>query len=105
MERIEEVGGRDNAGGIGIAKEFGMMKLDIVAKDEGIGLSVGRNDPPLGNTGLGLKMFVEADESVVNLAAPPDDGLVFGKCGVEGGDAGRLVVSKYLFVAIVGDGA
>ena len=49
-----------------------------------------------------LQLFVEAHKAVIQLCAAPDEGLVFGIGRVEGGNARRLVVAEYLFVAVVG---
>ena len=58
-----------------------------------------------GDTGLWVELLVEAHQAVVELRTAPDEGLVFGVGGVEGGDARRLVVAENHLVAVVGDAA
>ena len=79
------------------------MEHNIIAQREGVLQSVAADGPALGNGGLHRQHGVELHEAVVELAAGPDDGLVAGKGGVEGGDAGTLVVAEdHLVVVAMG---
>ena len=105
VETVEEVLGGDGAGGVGGAEQGVFVEVNVVSEGECVGFAVGTDVPGFGDGGLGLQLLVETNQPVVQLGASPDDGLVFGEGGVEGSDAGRLVVAEYLFVGIVGNTA
>ena len=91
-EAVDEVVGDDASS---------VVEVYVVAEGEGVVESVAADGPVFGDGWLYLECGVEFDESVVELPADPDDALVFGEGGVEGGDAGAFVVAEYHFVRVV----
>ena len=90
------------ASAVGGAEEGAFVEKNVPAEGESVGFAVGADGPLAGYAGLWLQLFVEADKAVVQLCAAPNEGLVLGKGGVEGGDARRFVVAEYLPLAVVG---
>ena len=102
VEAVEEVGSSDRTCGVVCVEQRVFVKQNIAPQGEGVGLAVGADGPAVGDARLWLQLFVEAHKAVIQLCAAPDEGLVFGIGRVEGGNARRLVVAEYLFVAVVG---
>jgi len=59
---------------------------------KGIGQLVRGDVPGLCQGGDDVQVFVRLDQGIEELVCGPDDGLVLGKGGVEGGDARKFVV-------------
>ena len=81
------------------------MKKDVVSKGEIVGEAVRTDNPAFCNARLNLQGGIQFYQAVVQLAAGPDDALVFGESGVEGGDAGTLIVAEYHLVLVTVAGA
>ena len=94
-----------------VCKKGIFVEVDVVAEGEGVGEAVGADGPVFGDGGFDLHGVVaglgggEFDEPIIELSAGPDCALVLGESGVEGGDAGALVVAENHLVVVVVGGA
>src|SRR5690606_953475 len=70
------------------------VKKNILSQKKGVSCSTFGNSPALGNIRLNVQVFVQLQQTVIQLIAGPKITLIIGKGRIQGRNIGKFIIPK-----------